>query len=250
MNPSITPRGISKKELPQYININKPVNQTLQKSLLACGIFSSLLYAAMNVFVPMFYRGYNSVDQTVSELSAIDAPTRPIWVLFAAVYTLLVTAFGWGVWISAGGSRPLRIAGGLIFTMGFIGLFWPFFPMHIRGVETTLSDTMHIVFSLATVLLMLLSIGFGAAAFGKWFRLYSIATIMIFVVFGTLSGIDSPRIGPNLPTPWLGVWERINIGAFLFWAVLLAMMMLRRIRSAGLTSSTKNNKRKENVKSN
>jgi MFS family permease len=241
MNPSITSSEILKKEAPPNFTINKPVNQTLQKNLLLCGILSSLLYTAMNIFVPMYYSGYNSVAQTVSELSAIDAPTRPIWVLLAAVYTLLVTAFGWGVWMSAGRSKPVRIAGALIFTMGFIGLFWPFFPMHTRGVETTLSDTMHIVFSLATVFLMLLSIGFGAAGFGKRFRLYSIATIMIFVVFGTLSGIDSPRIAENLPTPWLGIWERINIGAFLLWAVVLAIMILRRIRSRDKTSATKNN---------
>ena len=72
-----------------------------QKVLLVCGILSSLLYAAMNVFVPMRYEGYSSASQTVSELSAIGAPTRPLWVLLGVAYTLLVTAFGWGVWASA-----------------------------------------------------------------------------------------------------------------------------------------------------
>ena len=43
---------------------------------LICGIASSLLYVAMNVFVPMQWEGYSSASQTVSELSAIGAPTR------------------------------------------------------------------------------------------------------------------------------------------------------------------------------
>ena len=45
----------------------------------------------MNVFVAMQWENYSSVSQTVSELSAIDAPTRPLWVPLGIVYTLLVS---------------------------------------------------------------------------------------------------------------------------------------------------------------
>jgi hypothetical protein len=31
----------------------------------------------------------------------------------------------------------------------------------------------------------------------------------------------------NLPTPLIGVWERINIGVFLLWVVMLAIALLR-----------------------
>jgi hypothetical protein len=74
---------------------------------------------------------------------------------------------------------------------------------------------------------MLLAIGFGAAAFGKRFRLYSIATIVLLVVFGALTGSEAPRIAANLSTPWVGGWERINIGVFLLWVVALAIALLR-----------------------
>ena len=73
---------------------------------------------------------------------------------------------------------------------------------------------------------MLTAIGFGAAAFGKWFRFYSIATIVILLVFGVLTGLDAPRIEANLPTPWVGVTERIDIGVFLLWVVVLAVALL------------------------
>lgn len=197
----------------------------LRKLLLICGILSSLLYVAMNVFVPLQWDGYSYASQTVSELSAIGAPTRLLWVSLGIVYTLLVAAFGWGIWISAGQNRPLRIVGVLLVVYGVIGLFWP--PMHLRGTELTLTDTLHIVFTMATVLLMMLAIGFGAAAFDKRFRFYSIATMVILVLFGVLSGLDAPRIQENLPTPWVGVWERINISVFLLWVVVLAIVLLR-----------------------
>jgi hypothetical protein len=197
----------------------------VRKGLLVCGILSSLLYVAMNIMAAMLYEGYNSASQTVSELSAIGAPTRPLWVVLAIPYTLLVTAFGLGVWKSMSGNRPLRVVGGSLMAHGVIGLFWP--PMHLRGIEPTLTDTMHIVFTMVTVLLMMLAIGFGAAAFGNWFRLYSIATMVILIVFGALTGLDAPGVAANLPTPWIGVWERINIGAFLLWVVMLAAALLR-----------------------
>ena len=138
-----------------------------RRSLLVCGIMSSLLYVAMNVVVAMRWEGYSSASQTVSELSAIGAPTRPLWVLLGIAYTLLVTAFGWGVSGSARGSHRLRVVGRLLVAYGLIGLAWPLAPMHLRGAELTVTDTMHIVFAIVTVLLTLLAIGFGAAAIWK-----------------------------------------------------------------------------------
>ena len=201
----------------------------MRKIFLVCGVLSSLLYVAMNVFVPMQWQGYSSASQTVSELSAIGAPTRPLWVPFGIAYTLLVAAFGWGVRASAHRNRPLRVAGGLLMAYGVIGLAWP--PMHLREVLAagggTLTDTMHIVFAMVTVFLMLLAMGFGSTAFGRRFRLYSIATMVILFACGALTVPEAPEIQANLPTPWIGVWERINIGVFLLWVVVLAITLLR-----------------------
>lgn len=181
----------------------------------------------MNVFVAMQWEGYRSASQTVSELSAIGAPTRPLWVSLGVAYTVLVCAFGWGLWASARRNRALRVTGGLILAYGLIGLAWPLAPMHLRGAGFALTDALHIALSVVTVLLMLLAIGLSAAALGKRFRLYCIATSMILAVFGALTGLEGARIAANLPTPWIGVWERISIGAFLLWVVVLAVALLR-----------------------
>jgi hypothetical protein len=199
--------------------------------LLVCGILSSLLYVAMTIFVAMQWETYSSASQTISELSAIGAPTRSLWAVPGAIYTVLVTAFGWGVWKSAGRSRALRIAGGLILAYGALGVLWPFAPMHLRETLAagggTLSDTMHLVLASVTVLLMLLAISFAATAFGTRFRVYSLATLAILAAFGALTFLDAPRIAANLPTPWIGVWERTNLGVFLLWVVVLAVTLLR-----------------------
>jgi hypothetical protein len=79
--------------------------EMVPRALLVCGILSSLLYVAMNIVGALRFEGYDWLSQTVSELSAIDAPTRPLWVALAIPYTLLVVAFGW-----ASGNRRVRIA--------------------------------------------------------------------------------------------------------------------------------------------
>ncbi len=203
----------------------------VRRVLLVCGILSSLLYLAVNIFVPMQGAGYNCASQVVSELSATDAPTRPLWLWLCTPYTPLVFAFALGVWKSAGQNRPLRIAGGLLIAYGALGFLWPFAPMHLRetlaaGGET-FSDTMHIALGVVTEILYLLALGFAAAALGKRFRLYSTATFVVLFVFGVLTFLDAPGVAKNQPTPLIGVWERINIGVFLLWVVVLAVALLR-----------------------
>ena len=183
----------------------------------------------MNIFVPMFFEGYSSASQTVSELSAINAPTRPLWISLAMLYILLFAFFGLGVLQSAFGNRRLRVMGRLIIVYVVINFYWP--PMHLRGNEPTLTDTLHIVWAMMTLLLMMLIMGFGAAALGRNFRIYTILTFVVFIVFGILIGVEAPNIPGNLPTPRIGIWERINIGAFMLWVIVLAIALLQRERT-------------------
>ncbi|MDZ4871306.1 MAG: hypothetical protein CLLPBCKN_000694 [Chroococcidiopsis cubana SAG 39.79] len=200
----------------------------VRKVLLVCGILSSLLYVATVVLAAIRWEGYSSTSQTVSELIAIDAPTTPLVVPLFITYSLLVYAFGVGIWRSAGRKRALRFAAVGLVGKEVLGLVVTlFFPMHLRGVEGTLTDTMHAILTGVGVLFMLLAIGFAATAFGKRFRLYSIATILILLVFGILAGLDGSRLTANLPTPWMGVWERINIFGYMLWVVVLTIMLLR-----------------------
>ena len=202
-------------------------DDTWRKALLVCGIASSLLYAAM--IWGIRYEGYSPISQVPSELTAIGAPTQLLWARLGWLYTVLVTAFGFGVWKSAGGNHTVRIVSGLILAYASLGLLWPFAAMHQREVLAagggTLSDTLHVVLGAVTVFLMFLAIGFGASAFGKPFRLYSMATIVALLTFGALTFVEAPGIEANLPTPWIGLWERINISVFLLWVAVLCPVL-------------------------
>jgi hypothetical protein len=205
---------------------------TMRDAGLVGGIVSSLLYVAINLFAPMGLPGYSSASQTVSELSAIGVATRPIWVVLGLLYTLLVTGFGWSVRTSAGDNRRLRIAGTLVAVYGALGIGWTFAPMHTRSVLAagggTFSDTAHIALATLTVVFYLLALGFAAVALDRGFRIYSIASFAVLFVFSALTFRDAPAVSANQPTPLIGVWERVNIGVFLVWVVVLAVALLRR----------------------
>ena len=209
----------------------------LRQTLLVCGMASSLIYVAMTVLVARQWPEYSSFSQTISELSAIDAPTRSAWAGPGAVYTVLVTLFGWGVMRSAGRSLPLRVAGVLILAYGALGVLWPLAPMHQRHVLAagggTVSDTLHLVLAGLTVTLMLVAIGLGAAGLGPRFRVYSIVSLIVLAACGALTFLDSPGLARNEPTPWIGVWERINVGVFLLWVVVLAFALWPPVATRG-----------------
>jgi hypothetical protein len=203
-----------------------------QKALLYCGIVSSVLYFAVNVIVPLHWEGYSFASRVPSELSAIGAPTSKLWAVLVTPYTFLMLAFGWGVLRAAGENRRLRIAGKLLIAYGALGFLWPFAPMHLRETlaagGATFSDTLHKILAAVTNIIYLLALGFSAAAPGKRFRIYSLVTFVLVLVFGALTFSEMPGIGRNEPTPLVGAWERIDIGLFLIWIVVLAIVLLRK----------------------
>jgi len=188
---------------------------------LICGVASSLLYVAMNIIVPAQSPGYSAASQVVSELSAVGAPARPLWVVLGLFYTVLVTAFGWGVRIAAGDDRRLRIAGVLIAIYGALGIVWVFAPMHQREVLAAGGGGV-------TEVIYLAALALAASALGTAFRLYSITTFVILLSFGVQMVREAPRVGTGGPTPLIGVWQRINIGVFVLWVIVLAIVLLVR----------------------
>jgi len=200
----------------------------IRKLLLICGILSPLLYAVADWSAGMRWEGYSFRDQTISELGAIGAPTKQFFSLQLIVVYLLLTVFGIGIWRSAVDRRAVRVVGGLICALGVMALtVGMFVPMQLRGTEQGLTGALHLIEGGVAVVMILLAIGFAASAFGTLFRVYSIITIFMVLAFGAWSGTYAPQLEQNLPTPWLGVIERIFWYAYQLWFSVLALMLLR-----------------------
>lgn len=198
----------------------------LKKTLLGFGIVSSLLYVGIDLLAALRFADYHSfTSQAISELGAVGAPTRSMVEPLFAVYGLLLMGFGVGVWALGHRKPALRIIGILLIGIWAVGLLTP--PMSVRGTGTISGDLPHIVLTGVIVLFILSAIAVGASLYGRTWRRYSVATILTIVVSGALTGVAAGRLADGQPTPWLGITERINIGAYLLWVVLLAVSLLR-----------------------
>ncbi len=199
-----------------------------RKILIFCGILSSLLYVATDIIAVIQWKEYSMVDQTVSELFGIDAPTKTLVTFLFIVYALLIYAFSVGIYFSAGSRRVVRIAAVLIAGKEVLGLIGTiFFPIHLRGIQGNYSDIMHgVITATGVFLFMFPAMGFGAFAFGKKFRIYSIITMILFIVCGILTGMKQPAYAANAPTPGMGILERINIYGYMIWIIIFGYSFL------------------------
>jgi hypothetical protein len=199
---------------------------TSRRALLICGVLSSLLYVGIDQISAVRHAGYHDfAAQTISELGARGAPTRALVNPLFIMYDVLTIAFGVGVWISGRANRPLRVAALSLIALGAIGLPGPWlFPMNLRGVG---GDVAHIVGTSVMVLFIVIGVGFGAVALGRRFRVYSIATLVATLVFGMMTSVQAKGLAAGDPTPWIGITERLCIGAFLAWVGALAIALLR-----------------------
>jgi Protein of unknown function (DUF998) len=200
----------------------------LRKTLLACGVLSSLLYVGADLLAAARYPEYHDFfSRAISELTAVGAPTKRAVEPLQVLYDVLIIAFGIGVLTSAG--SPARRVGGLLAAIGLVGLAGvPFAAMRMRGTGSLATDAPHLILTAVIVVCILLAVGLGASLLGHWFRVYSYATLATLLGFGAWTAVEGAKLAAGEPTPWLGAVERIHIGAYLLWVAVLAAALLRR----------------------
>jgi Protein of unknown function (DUF998) len=191
-----------------------------RKVLLACGPLSALVYISWHELAALQWERYSRISNAISELHLSGTPSK--WMLDpweGLVYNALVIAFGIGVWRSAESNRALRAIGGLQILSGATFPLWVFFG------EASL--TAHLVLAVVGILTWLGSMGFGAAAFGRGFRLCSLVSLGAVVTFNALAIAYAPEVVAGEPTPWIGLYERIAFSAYFVWLSMLAVALWR-----------------------
>ena len=208
------------------MRISGDLPNTIEKFLLACGIFASLLYVGTDILAGLLKKSYRFDSQSGSVLSAFGTTTRPFVLPLMLIAYILFFAFAVGVWFSADRNLAMRVTAGLlagytVFSILAIALF----PAHLDEAVNTRANTMNVIISAGGVLFFLLAIGFGVSANRDWFRYYSIGTLLVFLVLAIfrLSGVFPVPSGKSL----VGVQERTMMYGELLWLVLQAIILLR-----------------------
>ena len=199
-----------------------------QRALLICGVIAPMLYALADLIAGLQTPGYSFRDQTISELGAIGAPSRPLFSALLIVVYALFAAFGIGVWRSAGRSRGLRAVGGLVLTEGVMALaVGQFASMEMRGADQGLAGSLHLIEGAVAMVLITAAMVIGAVTLSGRFRVYTVLAIVVMLGFGFWSTAEVPAVGAGVITPWLGVKERIFWYDYWCWFAALAVFLLR-----------------------
>ncbi len=196
--------------------------------LLVCGIVASLVFAATDVAAGLLYPGYSFTAQAISELFAIGAPTSGFVVPVYTFSSFLVLAFSVGVWFSAEGRRAIRLTALMFVGNAVNGLvLWNIYPMHMRGVEATFTDTMHIILAGVGVVFVLLAVCIVAFSSRGWLRIYSFAALLVLLVPGATVFLTIPGLVMGEPTPYVGLSERVSTYGYYVWQAIFIWYLIK-----------------------
>lgn len=176
------------------------------------------------------YPGYSHIDQAMSELGALGAPTHEISPLINN-YPLgvLFIAFGLAVYATFKQSWPAKASGALITLHGLASFATGYFSCDVAcGLENpSTSQSLH---NLAG-LVMFLSLVLASALWTylalqllnrRGFAFFSLAcTVAALAVLPLMGAAVESGQG-------FGLYQRINYGASLLWVAGLAWVLLRR----------------------
>jgi hypothetical protein len=201
-----------------------PITKTgdrLRKVLLACGPLSALIYIGWHELAALQWEGYSRISNAISELHFTGTPSKSFLDPWQGwVDSALLAAFGIGIWLSAQGSRSLRVIGAVMIVPAAMIPLWMIFG------EASIAA--HLALVGVGILCWLVAMGFGAAALGKRFRIYSLVSIGLVVGFFALGFSYVPEANAGQPTPFLGLFERIGFSAYFLWLTVLAVALWRR----------------------
>lgn len=190
------------------------MKKTLINRLGLLGLISLFSYTAAVIFTPSAYPGYNWMAQSVSDLSANNAPSKMLWQQLSALYDVcgIVSIMMVCVFIQGKLNKTIRIGIYLFAAMNWIAnVGYALFPLSDSGNAGAFQDIMHIyVITVLVVLLSIISlvvIMIGGYRNGQYRTLAVWATIALLLMF-------AGALGTNIvPKEFFGIPERFSVFA-------------------------------------
>ncbi len=197
----------------------------LQRALLSFGILAPVVYLAADRIAGRMLKGYSFTAQSMSELSAAGSPTRGLVISLNVVAVGLMIAFGIGAWRAAGQAVLPRVVAGLVIGNAAGTLFATLFFPNTYGVRPVFASPGVLIMAFS-VLFSVLACLFGAAAYGGWFRVFSIALPAAFVLLAVVRYATAATPAAVAAGSMTGSQERTMAYALFAWVMVLAVYLL------------------------
>jgi hypothetical protein len=201
------------------------------KVLSVFGILSPIIYIIGIIVGGLIRPGYSQISHYVSELLVFNAPNRLFLVPLFSISQVFMCIFGFGLFMVFNPeTSPLSPRKGLsgfiiIGVLGLLGLAsTDIFPMDLQGTSATIQGLMHLILvgaqSLGSMVAILL--------IGLWFKnngftgysIYSIISLVIVFITIIIS-----IIGIAQGSQFIGLFERLIIGAFMQWVIVIGIWL-------------------------
>lgn len=178
------------------------------------GIISLLSYTVAVFFAPLAYPGYDWMAQAVSDLSAVDAPSKELWNQLSSLYGVCGMISIMMVCVAVQGklTKILRVGIYLFAAMNWISsVGYKMFPLTTSGTPDSFQDIMHVyVVTVGVVLFSIVSLVtiFVGGMKAKRYRSLAVwaAAAFLFMMLGA--------IGTNVvPKEYFGIPERFSVFA-------------------------------------
>lgn len=177
------------------------------------GVVSFLSYATAVVFAPLAYPRYDWLSQAVSDLSAANAPSLALWNRLSALYNVCevvcVTVVCLGVQHKQ--NKLLKTGVYIFAAMEWISAIgYRAFPLSDSGYVGTAQDVMHMVVTVAVVLLSIASLVLVIVAGARDKSCLSYCICAAVALCMMLVGALGMKI---VPAAYFGVVERFSVFA-------------------------------------
>ena len=211
-----------------------PAAQQSDRMLRLCGVLgivSLVSYTAAILFAPLAYPGYDWMSQAVSDLSAMDAPSRELWDRLAFLHAPCGLACATAAAIYVVRRRawsPLFRTGICLFALmnWLSAVGYQLFPLAEAGKDiSSFSSFMHVyVVTTGVVLTSIVSLAciVAAGVRGKGPRLLAVvAGIALALMFAGAIGTGV------VPAQYFGVVERFSVFAAVGFNAVLGLSLAR-----------------------
>lgn len=197
--------------IPDFEEGERGMKKTLTNYMGLLGIVSLLSFAAAVIFAPRAYPGYDWMAQAVSDLSAESSPSRTLCNQISALYAPcgIVCCTVSCIAIQGYCNRMLRAGVYLFAVMNWVtAVGYSMFPLTDAGNPNGFQNIMHLVVTVAVVVLSIVSL--VMIFYGGWHKracrslgLYAAVALLLMLVGG---------IGVNIaPKEYLGLLERFSL---------------------------------------
>lgn len=190
------------------------------------GIGAVVAYVSAVVLGGVLWQNYSHISQAISELSASFAPNQALMIGLFGLYNVLLFGFSIAYYMWSQ-NKQLRISAVLVGVITLLGVAMLVFSQDKIGGTLTLAGQLHLAAAGLTSLATLVAVAFSVAGFK---RLGYKQTTKASLLLGVLILITGPftAIATTALPEYFGLLERVTIGIFLAWVILVSVAIRTR----------------------